>query len=56
MRTFSNMSHFGEGDIIQALFLLEEPPPTQEELDKVKDKTCYPTLYSAIDVLLEDER
>lgn len=53
MRIFSNMSHYGDGDIVQALALMEEPYPTEEDLDKVKDRRCFPTLYAAVDALVD---
>lgn len=56
MRPFPNIHGYGDGDIVHALILLDEPYPTDEELELVRDRYCYPTLYSAIDVLIEDYR
>ncbi len=55
MRIFSNLSQYGDGDIIQALMLLEEPYPTEEDLSTVRDRVCFPTLYSAVDALVGEE-
>jgi len=56
MRIFSNMVQYGDGDIIQALMLLEEPYPTEEDLSTVRDRACFPTLYAAVDALAGQER
>jgi len=53
---FCNISTYSQGDVIQAMLLLDAPYPTQEDLDLVKDRACYPTLYAAIDALTDCER
>jgi hypothetical protein len=52
MRIFRDIQGYTEGDIIQALLLLEEPYPTEEDLDTVRDRSSYPTLYTAVDALV----
>lgn len=52
MRPFKDLYGYGDGDIIHALLLLEEPYPTDKDLDTVRDRSCYPTLYTAIDALI----
>jgi hypothetical protein len=55
MKPFKDIRGYGNGDIIQALLLLEEPYPTEKDLDKVRDRVCFPTLYTAIDALTGGE-
>jgi len=55
MKPFRDIQEYGDGDIIQALMLLEEPYPTEEDLSTVRDRVCFPTLYTAVDALVGQE-